>query len=162
MQERLHQSCRMYNTGPPADNPTHPAGDDKRARKFVIPDFRAIFVSDLVPDSSAKSGIKRESGANPGQSRCCEAPPRSEILTATDRRTTVGKASEQESVRRPAISIRRRRHSWVRLRHRQTLHLLHFNYVRPAADASYTLRSGVQRGRAFTERRGAQKDTLLP
>lgn len=38
--------------------------------------------------------IKRESGENPGQSRCCEAPRRFEHLCHWSART--GKASEQE------------------------------------------------------------------
>ena len=38
--------------------------------------------------------IKRESGVNPGQSRCCEAPRRFEHLCHWSART--GKASEQE------------------------------------------------------------------
>ena len=51
--------------------------------------------------------MKRESGVNPGQSRCCEAPQKVPNILATG--LTTGKASEQESVRRPARSIRRRR-----------------------------------------------------
>ena len=46
--------------------------------------------------------IKRESGENPGQSRCCEAP-----ITSWNTSLPLafaGKASRWESVRRPAIS----------------------------------------------------------
>jgi len=54
----------------------------------------------------SEKGDKREPGANPGQSRCCETPnnvlKRSEWpLAAND---NVGKASGRESVRRPAGS----------------------------------------------------------
>ena len=47
--------------------------------------------------------IKRESGVNPGQSRCCEAPKN--ILKQHYRHWFIatGKASRWESVRRPAI-----------------------------------------------------------
>ena len=50
--------------------------------------------------------IKRESGVNPGQSRCCETPFNFLIFTFTTDQVSivkVGKASGRESVRRPAI-----------------------------------------------------------
>ena len=53
--------------------------------------------------------MKREPGAIPGQSRCCEAPQHSEHLSHWPR---AGKASEQEPVRRPAKSIRHRTRPW--------------------------------------------------
>ncbi len=53
--------------------------------------------------------MKREPGAIPGQSRCCEAPQNSEHLSHWPR---AGKASEQEPVRRPAKSIRHRTRPW--------------------------------------------------
>jgi hypothetical protein len=47
--------------------------------------------------------IKRESGENPEQSRCCEAPINIlKYLVATGLLT--GKASRWESVRRPAVA----------------------------------------------------------
>jgi len=45
-------------------------------RNKIIP-----LLSDSVSVSSAKNGIKREPGENPGQSRCCEAPQRPEHLS---------------------------------------------------------------------------------
>jgi len=49
--------------------------------------------------------MKRESGANPEQSRCCEAPSkRPEHTLATE--YEIGKALGRESVRRPAFQQR--------------------------------------------------------
>ena len=47
--------------------------------------------------------IKRESGVNPGQSRCCEAPNEHLETTLSPLVLATGKASRWESVRRPAI-----------------------------------------------------------
>lgn len=57
----------------------------------------------------SEARMKREPGAIPGQSRCCEAPQHSEHLSHWPR---AGKASEQEPVRRPAKSIRHRTRPW--------------------------------------------------
>ena len=64
-----------------------------------------IFAAELVPAPHVLGeGIKREPGENPGQSRCCETLHKlSEEYSVPLMRFCIGKVSERESVRRPAI-----------------------------------------------------------
>ena len=75
------------------------SGGSKRDFSKKISSFRTVFRTQslYLPQiwSSVRSqndGMKRESGANPGQSRCCEAPRRYEHLSHWSAR--IGKASE--------------------------------------------------------------------
>ena len=47
---------------------------NKKAKRYDIYGKHAIFVPESVPHIPFGMWIKRESGVNPGQSRCCEAP----------------------------------------------------------------------------------------
>ena len=64
----------------------------------------ATFASDWFHIDRSDMGIKRESGANPGQSRCCEAPIQTswkDLLPLIDG-DRLGRPPGWESVRRPA------------------------------------------------------------
>jgi len=79
---------------------------------FALHSTCAIFACVWFGKDVLPLPIKRESGANPEQSRCCEAP----FLHYDKHKplTKVGKASGEEQVRRPAIQPKGTSHSWVR------------------------------------------------
>jgi len=66
---------------------------------------RRTFAQESVLCASPCVRIKRESGANPGQSRCCDAPWTFWKSTITTGHLFVmaGKVSERGRVRRPAV-----------------------------------------------------------
>lgn len=73
-------------TNPPPPSPEHkpPPRDKKNGTlRSFFPIFRYLCPQIRFSARSTRGGVKREPGANPGQSRCCETPQRS-VISATD------------------------------------------------------------------------------
>ena len=74
---------------------THRIVFSKRIRIFVMHWF--------APPPPSGKAIKRESGVNPGQSRCCKFRATLQTITLCHWNTLPGRRLQQKQVRRPAM-----------------------------------------------------------